>query len=204
LAPPRDPELEELMDRPVPPVAPGAKRGPSAASPSGAPRPGTPVWVIVVVVVAASGLLIAGVLVSLAVFGMRRYVTEAKVTEGRIRVTALAEGMKVCFAENDRLPETSARVPADLTLVSGKKYQSSPADWNDEAFRCAEFQINQPQYFQYQWVLGEGQKGKAVAVADLDGDGEIEVQLELDVDCSGDGCELASGMRETSPVANIR
>jgi type IV pilus assembly protein PilA len=196
----RDPELDEFIEEPKPKVAPGAKRGPSVVPTSDAPRSGTPVWVIVVAVVGASGLLVVGVLASLAFFGVRRYVSQAKIAEGRSRVTALAQGMTTCFAETERLPETSARVPGDLSLVSGKKYQSAPDDWSDPAFRCAEFSMQEPQYFQYQWVLGEGQSGKAVAVADLDGDGELEVQLEFDVDCSGEACQLGAGLRETSPV----
>jgi len=202
MSPPRDPELDEFIDEPVPPVAPGAKRGPSVApTPSGPPRSGAPTWLIVVAIIGVVGLVLLGVLSSLAIYGVRRYIVQAQLAEGRNNVTAFAQGITHCFAETEHLPETSSRVPADLAMIAAKKYQSAFRDWSDEAFRCAEFSLREPQYFQYQWVLDEGATaGKVVAVADLNGDGDPEVRLELDVDCSGEACQLGQTMREVSPV----
>ncbi len=203
MSPPRDPELDEFIDEPVPPVAPGAKRGPSVAPmPSAPPRSGAPTWLIVVAIVGVVGLALIGVLASLAIYGVRRYIWQAQLAEGRNNVTVFAQGVTHCFAESERLPETSPRVPADLALIAAKKYQSAPDDWSHETFRCAEFSLREPQYFQYQWVLAEGtQAGNVVAIADLNGDGDPEVRLELDVDCSGEACQLGQTMREVSPMA---
>jgi type IV pilus assembly protein PilA len=201
----RDPELDEFIDEPKPKVAPGAKRGPSVTPTSGAPRAGVPTWVIILVVVLLVGPFLLGIVASVAIYGMRRYSIQAKIGEGRTAVAAIAQGMTSCFAENGSLPETSRSVPSELAMVSGKKYQSASEDWNDEAFRCAGFTFSGPQYFQYQWVLGdEKNAGKVRAIADLDGTGDPEVRLELDVDCSGEACRVADTLREDSPVAPSR
>jgi type IV pilus assembly protein PilA len=206
MSPPRDPELEEFIEQPKPKVAPNAKRGPSAIPPSdAAPRSGAPTWVIIVAVVALVGIFVIGVLASLAIYGVRRYIVQAKVAEGRTMVASFAQGITSCVAENGKLPESSRRVPLALDMVSGKKYQSAPDDWSDDAFRCADFRMSTPQYFQYQWVLGEANDaGKVVAIADLDGNGDPEVRLELGVDCSGEACRVDQTLREVSPVSSVR
>jgi hypothetical protein len=194
----RDPDLDQYVDEPVPPVAPAASRalsaGQSLPPPPQAKR--SQPWVIVVAVVGAVAFIVLTILAALAIHGVRRYIVQAKMAEGRAAVAELARGIARCGAEQDELPETSSKVPSDLELVRGKKYQSAPADWDDDAFRCAEFRMTGPQYFQYQWVLKDAQAGSVVAVADFDGDGVPEVWLDLVVDCSGDSCRVADAITE--------
>lgn len=126
-----------------------------------------------------------------------RYVEASKKAEGKNGVAAMARGVLKCAeSSGGKLPATSALVPASLAQVSGKKYMSSPTDWQDPAFKCMGFSMADPQYFQYQWVLKSPTKGIARAVADLNGDGKPDSTLEMDVECAGT-CTVSPSMRET-------
>jgi hypothetical protein len=151
-----------------------------------------PIWLVVIL---AIPLLLAmlGVFAALAVYGVRRYITNAKAAEGMHVSAAIASGVARCAAEPDErgqprgLPETTHSVPPSLPAVSGKKYQSAASEWSQPAFVCAGFVLTDPQYFQYQWVRSSATSGTVIALADLDGDGMPEVSVESRVECSAAG-----------------
>jgi type IV pilus assembly protein PilA len=156
---------------------------------------------VVVIILAVVGIVIlvivaiVGVMAALGIYGTRRYIGEAKKSEGKVHVAVLARGMASCAeAAGGKLPASSPAVPPSLADVSGKKYMSAPTDWNDPAFTCASFSMLSPQYFQYQWVSTSGSDGTARAQADFDGDGSADVTLEISVACSAGKCT-------TSPLA---
>jgi type IV pilus assembly protein PilA len=195
----RDTDLDQYVDEPVPPVAPAAKRalsaGPSVAPPSPGKRSQT--WVIAVVVIGVVLLGLLPIAAAVAIYGVRRYLVQAKTAEARVAVAAFAKGLARCGAEEGKLPPTSAKVPSDVGSMQGRKYQSSPDDWTDDAFRCAEFRMIEPQYFQYQWVLKDDiDAGSVIATADLDGNGVAEIRLELEVDCTSSSCRVEDIIRE--------
>jgi hypothetical protein len=117
---------------------------------------------------------------------VRKYLIEAKTTEGRTAIAALASGIAQCTT-GATLPPTSRAVPPSLESVRGMKYQSVPAEWQEQAYACARFRLADPQYFQYQWVRIAPTVGAVRALADLDGDGVPDVSLEQKVSCSGPG-----------------
>lgn len=126
-----------------------------------------------------------------------RYVEASKKAEGKNGVGTMARGAVKCAeTSGGKLPATSAMVPPSLAQVSGKKYQSSPTEWQDPAFKCMGFSMMEPQYFQYQWVLKTPKTGTAKAVADLNGDGKPDSTIELDIDCTS-ACVVSPTMRET-------
>lgn len=152
--------------------------------------------IAVVVAVLVVGVLGLGVLSSLAIFGTKRYLEEAKASEGKNKVSAIARGILACTeretidpvtnaAVPGKLPPTSAAIPSSLSMVKGTKYQSASTEWSaDPAFSCARFEIFEPQYFQYQWVLDSGgMSGTVRAMGDLNGDGKAEVVLEQTLSC---------------------
>jgi hypothetical protein len=196
----REPDLDQYVDEPVAPVAPVARRsldaGPAVPPPSRPKR--TPSWVIVLAVVGVVAVIVLPFLAAVGIYGVRRYLIQAKTAEARVAVAAFAKGLASCGTEQGELPETSAKVPSDISVLRGRKYQSSPDEWTDDAFRCGQFRMIEPQYFQYQWVLKDDvDAGSVIASADLDGNGIAEIQLELDVDCTGDNCRVADAIRES-------
>jgi type IV pilus assembly protein PilA len=76
-------------------------------------------------------------------------------------------------------PKASATVPPTASLIQGRKYQSTFADWNvdaakNEGFACLKFTIDQPQYYMYSYTVSgtssPGDTFTAIANGDLNGD----------------------------------
>src|SRR5579859_1390576 len=160
-------------------------------------------WLIVVIVIAGACGFLFLIGIPLAIFGVRKYLISAKSAEGRNAVGVLAQGIARCpsaTAGRPTLPQTAHAVPANLASVQGMKYQSEPAEWQDEAYTCANFRISDPQYFQYQWVRTSPTQGTVRALADLDGNGEPDFDLEQDVTCANGGACTVGPLRDKSTL----
>ncbi|MBX3209571.1 MAG: pilin [Labilithrix sp.] len=144
---------------------------------------------------------IVGVLAVLAVYGVRKYIANAKTAEaknslgqiGKDAVTAfegerMASAVLAVTASTDVVRKTCGDaanpVPA-VTEIVGKKYQSQKSDWsnatdvqNNRGFPCLKFELTAPQYYSYDYK-GGGADGasandteiSASAQGDLNGDG---------------------------------
>ena len=159
-------------------------------------RSNTSVIAIVIAVVLVV-VVVVGVLATLAISGVRRYITNAKMAEGRVTVAVIAKGIARCSTPRGSVPESSGPVPADLSSVSGRKYLSAPREWSHQAFRCGGFSMREPQYFRYEWLRESDAAGVVRAEADLDGDGAAEIRLEHEVVCGASGCQSATQTKET-------
>ena len=150
-------------------------------------KKGVPVWVwiIVAVPVLVSAL---GIMSALAIYGVRKYMLNAKQGEARTALVVWANGLAACGQRDGHLPPTSTAVPASLSDVQGKMWHSAPTEWSEPAYRCAGFSMPEPQYFQYQWELSSPNEGAVRAVADLDGDGIADAALRVGVTCSAGTC----------------
>lgn len=134
---------------------------------------------------------IIGVLAALAIYGVRKYLLNAKTAEakegiGRIAKDASSaydrEGMPESTLDlggtagiTHRLCPTAVRVPTSAGLVSGQKWQSSPANWNVTGWNCLKFSMKDPQYYMYQYVASstngeDGDTFRVFAHGDLNGD----------------------------------
>jgi type IV pilus assembly protein PilA len=130
---------------------------------------------------------IIGVLAALAIYGVRKYLTNAKTAEAR---TALGRMAKDAASAWDReamsgavltvgssalnaraLCASSSLVPLLLSSVANKKYQSSPSDWKQAGWACLKFTMDGPQYFQYQYVQDSTTQFTAHAHGDLNANG---------------------------------
>ena len=171
-------------------------------------KKGMPTWLIVVLVVGVV-VVVMGVAIALALFGMRQYIAKAKTAEARNSLAAIAKAAVVHYESSApgsrRLcPSSSKPIPAAVGDVSGKKYQSTPAEWRaDESsragFACLELDLSaEPQYFQYEY---ESTPTGFVARAhgDLDGDGTLST-YELRATLNGDTLVVAPSTVEIDPV----
>jgi hypothetical protein len=134
-----------------------------------------------------------GVAAALGIYGVRKYMDNAKQAEARHALPAFAGAIVECARGEGVLPSTSAPVPGSLTSVSRQKYQSAAQDWSsDPTLACSRFTMTGPQYYQYQWVLEGPTQGRVQALADLDGNGAPDHPLSLRVSCSTAGaCSAA-------------
>lgn len=116
-------------------------------------------------------VVIIGVLAALAIYGVQKYVTNAKSAEARMAVGRMAKDALAAF-EGEQMAGTvltlgssvgvtrrlcasvSALVPANIQ-DEGEKYQPTPADFRvdtdtqDIGWRCLGFTMDQPINFQY-------------------------------------------------------
>lgn len=136
---------------------------------------------------------IIGVLAALAIYGVRKYLTNAKTAEARTALGRMAKDAQNAF-EKETLtqevvalgstadiarglcPTATTSVPAALTGVANGKYQSSPAEWKTVGWDCLKFSMSDPQYFMYSYASTgttgvAGDSFTATANGDLDGDG---------------------------------
>jgi len=160
----------------------GVSDGPQAK------KRGLPWWGWVLIVLGVS-VPACGVLSALAIYGVSKYVKDAKSAEARHILPLIASSIVRCAASPGAdgaphgLPPSSASVPS--LPPPGKKYMSATSDWtSQEAFRCAGFSLSDPQYFSYQWQAQSATAGVIVALADLNGDGSVDFHFEQSVECT--------------------
>jgi type IV pilus assembly protein PilA len=121
---------------------------------------------------------IVGVLAVLAVYGVRKYIANAKTAEAKNSVGQIGKDAAVALereiinpsvldpgaaaALNRRLCLTAGKtVPDGKAKIAGQKYQSNPAagvDWNADqstagkGFACLKFEMTTPQYYMYNYT----------------------------------------------------
>lgn len=140
---------------------------------------------------------IVGILAALAIYGVRKYMANAKTAEAKNSLGQLTKDASAAFnrekmaagviaplgstgVANTLCQGATATVPAGLTSVAGKKYQSSQAEWNGDSqlkgWQCLKFSMAEPQYYMYGYaqaggtVGADGETFTAAASGDLDGD----------------------------------
>jgi type IV pilus assembly protein PilA len=138
---------------------------------------------------------IIGILAALAIYGVKKYLTntktgEAKTNLGRLVKDAISAYEKENMAGSllgagssvtsvHRLcDDAAAAVPA--TVPKGSKIQPAPAAWDTgsstEGWRCLKFSVNSPVYYQYNYTATNETNPataafESTARGDLDGDG---------------------------------
>jgi type IV pilus assembly protein PilA len=168
---------------------------------------------------------IVGILAVLAIYGVRKYLANAKTAEARNSLGQLAKDAAAEF-EKESMPGTilatgtsaansrqlckaaSLSVPAAAAAIAGKKYQSSTAEWNVDAagnsgFACLKFSMDQPQYYMYMYtatVTGNaGDSFLGTANGDLNGDGVLSTFSITGSVNSSFALNIAPNMLEIQP-----
>lgn len=178
------------------PHQPPPQWGPQYAPPPPAKK-GLSCAVIALIVLAIS-VPVLGVVASLAIYGVRRYLAAAKTAEAKATVTALASASQAAYERRvaelgdksgQSLCKSSEPVPSSVPM--GTKYASAASDWEtgDEAtgWKCLKFSISQPQYFQYRYVQG-ADRGVSGTSPGADG---FEAGAQGDVDADGTNSAFA-------------
>jgi type IV pilus assembly protein PilA len=128
---------------------------------------------------AGGAVILVPIFAVLSVYGVRKYIQNAKNTEARNVLAQIAlDATKTYDAKRGFCPSASYPVPFDAKYVRGAKYQSAPADWTLDApgnagFACLGFSIDQPQYYQYTYTSNGRSDFTATARGDLNGDGVL-------------------------------
>jgi type IV pilus assembly protein PilA len=157
------------MNAPPPPVAP--------------PKKGMPTWLLVLICTVGAGAILVPILAVLAVYGVRKYIANAKTAEARVNVVAIAKDAVAAYDPGTHFCASArASVPSSASMIRGTKYQSAPADWGSSAdgaihagFPCLGFSLAQPQYYQYAYTSPspDHDRFEAAAHGDLDADGKV-------------------------------
>ncbi len=145
---------------------------------------------------------IIGILAVLAIYGVRKYIANAKTAEAKNSIGQISKDAVSAF-EGERMnatvlttggstaivrqmcDKTTATVPATAAAIQGQKYQSKKEDWSNptdvagnKGFPCIRFEMTAPQYYMYNYYVAgglstEGATFTAEANGDLNGDGAI-------------------------------
>jgi type IV pilus assembly protein PilA len=177
-------------------------------APPAAPAPSPkrfPTWLIVVLAVLGMCGLVVPILAVLAVYGVRKYLANAKTAEARNALGQIARDAAMAYERDHALCPSAHAVPASMTMLRGMKYQSAAADWEADAprhagFSCLGFSLDGPQYFQYSYAVSRANPAEFVATAhgDLNGDGK-ESTFIVRGEVKGGKLLISPRIEETDP-----
>jgi type IV pilus assembly protein PilA len=173
-----------------------------------APKKGMSTGLIILIVAAVTIVPVLGILAVMSIYGVRKYVSNAKSAEAKNALGQIARDAVNAYeketlsGETRRVcPSATTRVPADRNMVSGRKYQSSAAEWQvdqarDAGFACLKFEMTAPQYFQYEY---EATRSGFIARAygDQNGDGVFST-FEIKGQVVGERLVISPSILETN------
>jgi len=138
---------------------------------------------------------IVGVLAVLAIYGVRKYIANAKTAEARNNLGQISKDAGSAFDREKFASATviaagsstavlralcsSASATVPVGVPSAAKYQSSSADWQAgdavTGWQCLKFTIGDPQYYRYAYAATVSTSGSYTATAngDLNGNGVL-------------------------------
>ncbi|HVW25799.1 MAG TPA: prepilin-type N-terminal cleavage/methylation domain-containing protein [Polyangiaceae bacterium] len=169
---------------------------------------------------------IVGVLAALAIYGVRRYILNAKTAEARNGIGQMAKDASAAYSREgmdsavlalgnstgvtNRICSSASPVPTNATSIQGKKYQSKPSDWATGSqfvgWTCVKFSMQDPQYYQYDYQAtgsaASGDQFTALAHGDLDGNTTLStfsMTGKIQAEGSALVLVLAPNMQEIAP-----
>jgi type IV pilus assembly protein PilA len=169
---------------------------------------------------------IVGILAVLAIYGVRKYLANAKTAEARNSLGQISKDQAASYEKESMTsavltPGSTAAVSRQLCqgtdgpvptggAPKGAKYQSKPSDWTVGAtanpptgFACLGFTMDAPQYYAYTWTE-TGTNGinndnfTATANGDLNGDGVFST-FSITGQLNSGVLNIAPNMLESNP-----
>jgi len=143
---------------------------------------------------------IVGILAALAIYGVRKYMANAKSAEARNSLGQITKDASTAYnrehmaagiladkdvagVSNQICDKADNTVPAAKGSIKGQKYQSAASEWDigtkDKGWQCLKYSMSQPQYYMYGYAAtlasgtSEGSTFTATANGDLDGDDAV-------------------------------
>lgn len=149
-----------------------------------------------------------GFAAALGIYGVRKYLAQAKMAEARYTVAQISKDIASWRTPEDVHGRTAASKkkrklasypPVPAEVPRGTKYQSSSDDW--KAWQDLRFSMTEPQYYQYQVrAAKDGNSAEIIARGDLDGDGKLSTfSLHVKVDEKTGDFLIAPVIVETDP-----
>jgi len=169
---------------------------------------------------------IIGVLAALAIYGVRKYLNNAKTAEAREALGRISKDASAAYTRENMAATLIApgsasgisnrlcgkadnSVPASKDSIKAMKYQSAPSEWNQGSqtagWECLKFTMQDPQYFMYSYdspnPTDTAAAGfTATANGDLNGDGNTSAfSLSGALTGAGGTIRLAPTIAESSP-----
>jgi type IV pilus assembly protein PilA len=166
---------------------------------------------------------IVGILSVLAIYGVRKYIANAKTAEARNTLGQIAKdaaaaverekgttallGQGSSSTLSRAFCDTSASVPAAMTSVQANKYQSQPSDWDTggptKGWQCLKFSMEEPQYYEYTYSATgtDSNSGGFIAYAngDLNGDGSKFSTFSVSGTAYTGAVAISPNVQETDP-----
>ncbi|HXX68855.1 MAG TPA: prepilin-type N-terminal cleavage/methylation domain-containing protein [Polyangiaceae bacterium] len=167
---------------------------------------------------------IVGILAVLAIYGVRKYIANAKTAEAR---NSLGQIAKDAATAVEREKGTTAiigaggssalmrsfcssaanTVPLGGTVPQGQKYQSQKSDWGSQdtatsGWQCLKFSMEEPQYYEYEYTASQTSAVSggftANAHGDLNGDG-VTSQFQVQGSAQNGDIAISPNIQETNP-----
>jgi type IV pilus assembly protein PilA len=162
---------------------------------------------------------IIGVLAALAIYGVRKYVMNAKTAEARGAVARIGKDATTAFARpkmagtvlalggsaegSFALCGSATSVPSGKAKIKGAKYQSNPTEWTagsmSAGWQCLKFSMDDPQYFMYNYTADvSAGTFSASGQGDLDADDALST-FTMNGAVQGGSAMLAPNLIEVDP-----
>jgi type IV pilus assembly protein PilA len=164
---------------------------------------------------------IIGVLAVLAIYGVRKYIANAKSAEARNSLGQIAKDSATAVEREKgstaivavgaqstimRAFCSSATATVPTTVPVAQKYQSQISDWNagagDTGWQCLKFSLEEPQYYMYGYTSSATNAASgnfnAVANGDLNGNGVLSTFSISGLAYSG-AVAISPNIQETNP-----
>jgi type IV pilus assembly protein PilA len=162
---------------------------------------------------------IIGVLAALAIYGVRKYLANAKSAEARTAIGRIAKDAASAWdresmsagpialggsaqISRNLCPDEPNTVPAAQASIAGQKYQSKPGEWKTPGWACLRFSMDGPQYFMYEYDA-TADSFAAIARGDLNANttlSEFRLAGSVVEDSSGEKVvTVAPSISETNP-----
>ncbi|HEY5951445.1 MAG TPA: hypothetical protein VIV40_38390, partial [Kofleriaceae bacterium] len=116
---------------------------------------------------------IIGILAAVAIPAFMDYMKKSKKTEASLQLNKIAKNSKVMYNTNSEFSQIDPTAPKPTTFAAGTTCKMAvETDWAaDSGWAALDFQIDEPNLFQYDYKHQSLTEATATATGDLDCDG---------------------------------